>query len=251
MIAEALEYLIKCGQASQAHVIDGVPGPKHTARIETRDGNIVMVNAEPDPRDHKARDLSAIIAFAEAEQTKNSAVWYSRDAVVCLINDDDRRDRVTLRLDLSPQILQLMAFEKNTISLKQSQLVILLRTTFAGCLSTAGEIITIVRNLKFKATIDGQSNLQHGSSSVGRALQQEITGAKAIPEEITLDVPIFANAFNFTGRIRVAIDIDIATETFRLIPLPLEIERAIAGAENKIGEALNGSLDVEALYGTP
>lgn len=248
MIEEALKYLTTLGEQKGARFVPGSPNPKHIAILEKRDGTIETIIAHPEPRDHVASDLSAIIEFAERDPD-GAAVWYSREQVVCLLNDADRRDRVTLTLQFSPPLAQLIAFERNPNPLKQAALVLLLRTTFAACLAPAGEILAAVRNLKFKVGGGGESNLQHGSVSVGRAIQQEMTGVKTIPETIALEVPIFTNAhLPYTGRIQVAIDIDPATEAFRLIPLPLEIERAIAAAEAKICEELVADLGVDGIY---
>lgn len=250
MIQEALQYLIHLGKESGAKVIP-TPGPKHEYIIERRDGTLTEKTAEPEPRDHKALDLSAVIAFATDYDAPS--VWYSRHSVTCLVNDEERRDKVRLSLDWSPPMKALMQLEARPDPMKQSQLVLLLRTTFARCLAPAGDILTAVRSLKFSAGSDGASSIQHTSVSVGRAIRSEITGAKVIPEEITLDVPIFANAFAFTGRVQCAIDIDPGAETFKLIPLPLEIERAVVSAEKRIAELLAEGIGESApiYYGNP
>lgn len=251
MIEEALKYLTSLGEQKGARFVPNSPNPEHIAILEKRDGTIDVVTALPEPRDHEAGNLTAIIQFASAMDVP--AVWYSRKAVVCLCDDETRRDRVTLKLELSPQVKQLMAFESSPRQLKQAELVLLLRTTFGACLAPAGEILAAVRVLKFTSSGSGQSAINHGSVSVGKSLKQEMAGEKPLPETISLEVPIFSNAsLPWTARVQVAIDVDAPTETFKLIPLPLEIERAIAFGERKIHEALDEKMkNVAIFYGAP
>ena len=209
--------------------------------------NGVRQIAEPRPRDHKAMSLQTIVAFAmrdvDSHDGNPPATWYSRSGVVLLLSDTTRRDRVTLALDYSPQLKRLQALEAQPKPFGQRELIFMLRTTFAHCLAPAGNILDVLRCVKWRSKAAADATVQHGKTSIGKTLEQELTGTGALPEYLTLDVPIFASGFPaLRGNVELALEPDAATETFQLLPLPGSIETAIADAEARIGAELRAAL---------
>ena len=260
MLAELFEKLKEVADLQQAHVVPGTPEPKHVYRIERRDGTIEACNAAPQPRDHKALDLTAIVAHAKLYP--ESCIWYSRSGVVAILNNADsedegtpRLDRVTLNLSFSPQIMKLLELERNRKPLTQKELVSLIRTTFAGC--CPAELRPAISELRFKATAEGGSKLTHGTSSVGKLITAEVKGGgsiEQIPETFTLNVPIFASGFESLQKVEVILEIDAQEERFYLTPHPLGVETAIANAESEICSELTEMMGKDAkpiYYGTP
>lgn len=251
MLKELLDAVVELGrEADEVQIVrefkDG------TIHYREPGGSIEELKIPPDPRGHKALDLSAIIEFASNHA--DSAIWYSRCGVVCLIDDETRRDRVTLDLSFSPQLRLLIALEQNPKAYTQAELVLMLRTTLAGCFAddASGQLLPAIRAVKFTRNSEGESAIDHGKASIGKKLTEQATGAVAIPEVVTFRVPIFARAFAFVGRIKCAVDIDASTETFKLIPLPLEIEHAISAAEIEIRKTLEeAGTETPIRYGTP
>jgi hypothetical protein len=136
----------------------------------------------------------------------------------------------------------------------QKAFIKLLRIDLAGCLGPAGNLLDVVRQVKFKQHQSGEGVIQHGKASVGRAIQSELTGAGTIPEEATLDVPVFAGPLaRRRYRVDCAIEVDPATEKFQLIPFPGAVEAAICAAEKEVGVDLETAVASEAAiyYGTP
>lgn len=260
MLAELFEKLKEVADLQQAHVVPGTPEPRHVYRIERRDGTIETCNAAPQPRDHKALDLTAIVGYAKLYP--DSCIWYSRYGVTAILNNADteddgtpRLDRVHLALGYSPQIVKLLELERNRKPLTQKELVSLIRTTFAGCCPV--DLRPAISELRFKATSEGGSKLTHGTSSVGKHLTAEVKGGGAIdqiPETFTLNVPIFSSGFESTASVEVILEIDAQEEKFYLTPQPLDIEAAISAAESEICTDLAemlGKDDKPIYYGAP
>lgn len=206
-------------------------------------GGLQHIEADPAPRAHAALSLETICAFAKSN--KNSAVWYSRTGVVCLTDDTTRRDRVSLGLSYSAPLRRLQELEATGSVIQHKQLIFMLRTTFANCLAQAGTLLDILRSIRWKNSADGSSTIAHGKASIGKQIEQSIEGLDAIPEYVTLSVPIFhSNVIARLFSVRCALEPDPATQSFQLIPLPREIELAIAGAEDAIQEELLQGLTV-------
>lgn len=199
------------------------------------------------PRQHKALDETAILDFAARfAHPSFTAIWYSREAVIAILDDyeeellDRNRESVTLTLRLSAQVKKLQELETKNEWLKQADVISLLRTAFHGCLQPAGEIIALLRQLKFTKNQSSNSDLQHGRRNVSSAIVAEVTGRDQIPEVFKVDVPIFENAFpNFRDTVELIVDIDDLNERIKLLPAPGSIEAAIASAEQRIGTLLN------------
>lgn len=227
------------------------------AALVVIDGTLKEVSISPPRRRHTAKDLTAIIAFAKANP--GASVWYSVAGATCLTNDADRRDRIDFAPTFSPQLNTLIAWDKSQgNAMKQEAAVKILRTMFRDCLGRAGDLLGVMKSLKFKQGAAGGAEIGHGKASYNKSIENEITGAGSIPEWFTMDVSIFASGFPCVQGVDVAIWIDVPNEVFHFIPIPGAVARAIERAEEKIGEVLGEELggvgnegDVRLYYGTP
>lgn len=254
-LKDALEFLSEQAvRARQPEILKPPAEPDHIYLMQDSEGEWLRNEADPKPRNHIARDLSAIIDFAgRATEGEPSAVWYSREKVVCVLDDSTRRDTVTLPLPYSPQLKALMGVERTAFD--QKGIILFLRVTLKACLGQCPDLIETLRRVKFDNGMVIDSAVNHGRSSIGKEIRSEITGAKVIPEYVRLDVPIFESGFpQLRFPVEVAIDPDPSTAQFKLLPIPGEIERAIAAAEASIGEQLQNALSeahADVLYGVP
>jgi hypothetical protein len=228
--------------------------PEHTYCVVLPDGKISQVDAEPKPRAHTAGDLATVAAFA-IKYADGAAIWYSRYGVTCLTDDQTRRDLVSMPLSFSPQILRLVELEKNRPAIKQAEFIRLLRITFAGCLGQAGNLLEVVRKIRFTVNTGGGSEIRQGKVSIGKTLEAELSGAAALPEYVVLDVPVFeAGAMAWQFEVQCALEADAQTETFQLIPLPGCVEGALTQGEQKLASEIGrllGDSQVPVYYGTP
>lgn len=253
MLKELFDALT--GQAVAANAVTVVrpdAEPDHVYYLFQQGKEPKKVEAAASPRRHRACDLQAVVAFAERCKDFGSVVWYCRTGVVCLTADEDRRDSVTLPLDLSPQMKAVQALEAIKKAMGQAEIVFALRTTFKACLGRAGNLLEVLRRVNFSASSAGGGTVEHGKRSVGKSLESQITGAAALPEYVTLDVPIFATAFpGIRGTVECALEPYPETQTFQLLPLPGEVERAVAGGEKAVGELLAQQLAEAGADGVP
>lgn len=252
MDAEAIQAIVE--------VVTKIVLPQKVVIDDTK--TIVVVNGQtqsyttpPPRRQHSAEDLSAIVAFAMPvkESPRQASVWYNASAVTCLIDDADRRDAITLKLKLSPQFQKIREWENQSKPMKQADAVLLLRTMFRDCMGPAGNLISLLKNLKFTNNASGEATISQGKASYSSRIDQELTGAGSIPEDFQMDMPVFASGFLSIVRMDLAISIDCPTQTFTLIPLPGGCQRAINAAEMELGASLAASLGdgAKLYYGAP
>lgn len=125
MIAEAIgriEDLVKKANGLQIVHVPGEPAHLYWAAL----GNeMKRVHANPAPRNHKVHDIKSLAdmvlrfagkhAYSEGEpnETLSVSIWYSREGIVALLDDDDRRDRITHPIKLSAAMKRLLAWEAN------------------------------------------------------------------------------------------------------------------------------------------
>lgn len=243
--------------AVEAHGVEVVtpPGePKHRYAIRKPDGTLEWFEATPPPRQHAVRSVEALVDVARhfKEDGCLPTCWYSRTGVVLVVNEmAGRRDRVTLPLGLSVPLTDLMLREAKRQPVGQAQLVSLLRTTLARCVR--GNLLEMVRRVNFSQSAAGHGELHHGKSSIGKSLQAELTGAAALPENVTFDVPVFSGHFHTVQPVECALEVAPETQTFTLVPIPGDIERAVALGEAALGSRLAAGLkdEVSVFYGEP
>lgn len=245
-VLNKIESLVKDANAVQ--VMKATEEPPHVYYL--REGTMVRrVEAAPPVVGHVASTLETLAEKAadtvtgdEEPGEADSQIWVDRTGVVLLL-DGDRRDKVTFTLSLSEQIQKLTTIGQTSYT--QKDFVFLLRTTFRDCLGLAGDLLPIVRKVKFNATQGGESEVKHGSVSLGKTLTAELTGTGTLPEYVTLALPVFAQAGVQAVRsmVQCALEPDAATCTFRLVPLPGQIEAAIGDGENQVRARLLGLLE--------
>ncbi len=194
-------------------------------------GNTVIDPGLPRPRKHVALDLGTIAEFAK--RFDSAAIWYSRKAVVVLIDDNDRKDTVRLEMTYSEELLKLMDLQKSKPWFDQRAILTLLRTVFTpAALPMHTTLIGDLRVVKFDAAQSANTDIGRGKSSVGKSAMATVEGWDKLPEVVSLSVPVFGNAFL---RKRIAIDcaleVNEQEQKFQLFPLPGEVETAIAEAE--------------------
>jgi len=268
MIAEAIEKITELAHDAEKPQAYTPPGePAHVYYLEGK-----RQIAAPAPRQHKAADLQAVVAFAlrtveqepELPDVRVAAlgqpatcctVWYDRTQVTCLLDDATRRDRVTLKLELSPQFTELAALDGKRRSWKQPDLILWLRVNFSKALDLHPELLKALRSLRWQTSSDGSGVIAHGKASLGKSIQAELSGAELIPETVTFNVPVFHGCMpGLWGLVPCVLDINAKDETIALIPLAGAIEKALRDAEERLGEMLKGMLGDEfgrLYYGQP
>lgn len=253
-----LRELFEAVQAQAvAHRQDIVAVDAVTIGIRQVNGTVELQRKTPEPRQHTALSLESLVAAVtrdgESEgQPYKPAIWFSRHGVVGFYDDGDRRDRVTMPLGFSPQLLWLLAMDKQPKAITQRDLIFTLRTLMKRCLAPAGRLIEILRQVDFKLTSEGGGTVGHGKVSIGKQMRQEMSGADVIPEYVVFSVPIFASSFDSRINIECALEPDPATQSFQIVPIAGAIEGAIEQAEQELGTDLKDCAGETAVfYGLP
>lgn len=205
------------------------------------------------PRNHLASDLSAIITFATDDEHK-ARVWYDRSAVICHINDAERRDKITLWLISSPQMQTLASWESSPPVFAHRKLILELRTRFHDCLDRAPGLLDTLRSLRFKAGVDSQVQVGAGRQSMSTEQLAEVSNAQGqVPDLFYLEVPIWLGPLaHIKATIGIGLECDPATQNFTLHPLIGMIEQQVVLGEAAIGELLRNDIDEDRLrYGRP
>jgi len=254
VLKEAFQHLIEVGRGTAATVLKVDAEPPHVYYLRDPDGNLRRVEAEPRPPMAAAYSLQAIISKA-LENEDTAEVWHCAGHVVTIFGKD-KRGFVSLDLAYSDQYLKLCGWKQHKPALTQPELIRELRTTFRDSLAQAGELVEILRRVNFRATATTEGEVGHGKASLGKTIAGEVTGTKAIPEYVTFNFPIYANACfrSIRTSVECALDPDPASGTFRVIPLPGELEIALDAAVTAVGlqirEAL-GDTSIGVYYGKP
>lgn len=228
--------------------------PTKIYAVRKPDGTVEFVGGRVPWRKHKAQDLETIAAFSD--KFKTAAIWYSREMVVCLTNDAERFDRITVDLIRSQQAAKLMDLQTTKPLMPQRDFLFMLRTVFtANAFPTAPKLIDTLRSVKFEAGQKTDGVVQRGKSSVGKELSASATFLDAVPEQVTVSVPMFDNSFaKRSYDVICALEIHEVEMRLQLFPLPGEVEKAFAAAEADLSQDIRnliGNDKVPVYYGCP
>lgn len=250
MLKDALEFLGRTfGEAKSARKLD-LPGDGRKVYVDQA-GTLVPLDIPPGNRGHKVDAVDDLIAAAQKWNT-SPVVWINGESVVLVTNDADRRDSVTLPLVKSHQFATLIRLVKDP-ELDQTEMIRLLRIDLAGAAGRA-ELLAAIRKLKWRTAVSGDANIQHGNESMGKMIENEVTGGGSIPESVLVTCPVYQNHGERDNSFGILCDLEIVAsdQAFRFKPIPDEIERvteaALAGIRDRITEALP---EVAIFFGKP
>lgn len=250
MQKDALELISRLACTAAEAKLVSVPGDGRTAYV-AQNGTLTTFHVAPPPRQHHVNSVDDLISAAKRWNV-SPVVWISDEQIVLVPDDSDRRDRITLKLVKSRAHDLLWHLLENP-KLSQVDLIRLLRVHFVGAVKPAG-LLAAVRQIRFRQTSSGDSSIQHGNESLGRAIEIQVSGAGDIPERVEVELALFANPGEREKLVRVACDLEIVTaeQAFRLQPLPDELERVSAEAMADLHDTITTELaDVPVFFGSP
>ncbi len=201
-------------------------------------------------------DLVAI-AKREAVAGRKPIVWHCLAGVILQCDEDASRawpdqDRAVMRFKLANAFQRLRTI--NGASLSQADLVHVLRVDWRGHVIEP-DFLAAVRSIKFRRAVSGYSDIQQGKESLGRDVENEVTGAAAIAETIHLQLPVYSNR-DLDAEFPVAVDVDVdpQNERFRLSTVGDEMVQIEAAAGAKVRDQLVqmiGAAPVQLYEGCP
>lgn len=236
-LGSAIQEIERLTRASQKTEILKAPDqPSGVFYIVGPDGKADKTTADPAWHSEKLATPVELARFIKEHSDEGSATFLSETKAVFVYELTDRRDVAVCDLRLSPQFRWLK--DSSGKAMDQKSFVRLLRIDFRGCLGDSN-LLPLVRQLKFTADGAVEGNIQHGRESMGKQITAAVTGADAIPEDLTLFVPVFEN-HPFRARVACAVETLPHEQAFRLTPFPLEVPVAMDAAMEDVRRVLSG-----------
>lgn len=264
MIAEAIAELKDISQqalAPKTPIVTTIKsGDPHKTRLLKIDGTVDEVTDVHPFRKHIVYDIDSLSTWATGEadgatasdDTKNGRhVWHSENEVVLVLDDREYRENlVTMPLPKHPKFLALK--DGTNKKFEQRDLIQFLRLNLKEEITNAfPDFIARLRAIKIKKDESGESNIQHGRESMGREVMAEVAGISELPEDITLQVPVWLH-HEFVVSIECAFDVNVQDQSFQFRPKPGVIERAMCSAQEwlhtRLGEECGPAV---ILFGKP
>lgn len=255
MTKKAIELIqTTARQAAKAEIV-AIPGDPDRALI-SQCGSREMLELPPKHRNHAVFDLDSLLSLSDTkcgygeDGEPNVIVWHSEEEVVVVLDDDTRRDFAKLKLEYSKAFAALRRISAG-VQLEQFQFARLLKVELDGCVPAT--LSQVVRSLKFARNEEGESDLQHGKSTLGRRVEANITGSGDIPEEFVVSTNVYANVLqDDTRQVRVSIDIDLEEHKFGLSVIGDELSMAVLLTQETLSERLmQGNNKRRVLFGKP
>lgn len=198
------------------------------------------------PREHVVYDLDSLRAWCD----ERSPVWHNDDRVVVVLDDEAYRvSTVAMPLPLHPTFGALcQAPERVDQALLIRWLRLHLKETLEKDYPT---LIATMREIRIRQNVAGQGTVEHGRESMGKTIDNSVTGADAIPEEVLLNVPIWLH-HEARVQVRCYFDIDVQAVKFTFAPMPGELEHARQAAQAWLHEQLEALAPESTVYfGSP
>jgi len=245
-IAAAIDKIVQLTVQSRKTEILKAPERDGVYFLVGPDGKAQKIVADPSWHREQLATPADLKAFIESIKVENGAIFYDEQQIVCVYDRDDRRNLATCKLQLSPQYLWLRDHSQNAMN--QLTFVRTLRIMFRNCNET--NLLALVRNLKFSSAGEAAGAIQQGRESMSRHVINEVRGEAAIPEEITLAIPVYEN-HPFTGQVICAVEVMSAEQMFKLTPLPMSLRRCVDDALGDIRNLMEDDGLLPMFKGSP
>lgn len=188
----------------------------------------------------------------EGEPVGETIVWYDRPAIVVILDDFTRRDRATMELKFTPQMQQLLELEEKQTKFNQVAFRRLLKIELAGCRQDDA-VLNWVSAMKFSNNSTAGGVITNQRASLGKAVDDAASSELGpCPETMTLQVRIFDDpSLRDTWPVECEVEILAPEQSFRLVPLPMQLHDAIEAQLSVIGDHLATNLACPVFRGQP
>lgn len=255
MDPQTLVLLQETAQKAAAPQDLNLPGDHRTAHVAIA-GEIKEIALPPANRDHTVATLEALASFAVAASNSGESravVFHDLTGCTLLLDDADRRDKITLPLAASDQWTLLREWDEKKPMLSQREVIAALRLVF----NASPVLVNSFRRIDLKSNQTAQNQLERGRESLGRSVESQIINAADIPETITLSVSIYRNlGENQTYDVACAVEIDAQNGRVQIVPEPLRLDEIMHRHQADIADRLEGAFaevdgGIPVYYGRP
>jgi len=246
---ETLRLIQETAQRAQQPLPVGITDPRNEHFVIGGEHKIIPI--PPADRDHQVGSLQDLINYVVGVVDSQPVIWHAVDGVCLVIDDADRRDRVTFPLTASEQAAAIKSVAGEP--LKQAALIRLLRFQIGA----DPLLIDKFRRLDWSHSTEGRAEVRHGKESLGKDIEAKVQGVDELPEEIIVEIPLYTQQGERDEyAIRLGIDIDAVNQNFRVSPLPGELQSAIDSHQDSIRSRLGlelagAEVPVPIYYGSP
>lgn len=244
-------------KSREAKIVEGI-APNELTKIVQFNDELKTFHLDPPNRAHKVQTLDDLVTAAKRWQTAVSdqslgVIWIGEGAIVLHPDDETRRDAITMPLVKTDLWELVTTLAKNSI-VDQPALVRLLRVQLAAMAGSV-ELLSKVRNIRFKSAEEGHSNLQHGNESMGRTIEREVAGADKLPEQLQVWAQPWINGAPDASdsKLRIDFEIRVTDKNFSLRPFPDDVQDALQEHREAIKQYLQEQLgdNQTILFGSP
>lgn len=243
LTADAIDKIAELVLASKKTEVLELPERKGVYALVGPDGRAEIKTAGPAWRHEVLATPAELKNFVLTHRGEKSAIFYNENDLTFVFDENDRRDVASCGLVLSEPFRWLR--EKSGSHLDQKSVIRTLRVVFRGCLGNS-EIIEVLKRLRFTGNGEVEGQVEHGKESLGRSITNAVTGQGALPDEITLNVPVWEN-HTFRTSIVCAFEVLPAEGAFRITPYPLELRKGLDAGLQDIAWEFTPAKDGPAL----
>lgn len=252
MIQEALQYLAKLSNDSQR--ADFSVRDDRYVVVRRPDGEVRWVDAPPMPRRILTHSFGAFVAAAKHYSAQS--IFHDTAQCVALLDDgteSDRLDRIVFPLNKSSVFLRLDNLSEGEV-FSQRDFIALIRHELYG--SVPDTLLPAVRIMDASSLGRGVSEVQSGRERGTREYVAELANAADIPEVFPVNFyycdALIAICSASVVHCTLSYTLPPADVKFSLRVLPDELERAVARAQDELGESLRAELQgVPVFFGSP
>lgn len=247
MLRECLELLQSTAVKAAGPYLVGESRDGRERMFIKPNGDVLRHDAGPFPRNHIFGALNDLVAFAA--RFTNPSVWHHNDGVTVLCHDGNRGDVGKMPLMLSSQFEALVEAEKQP-RFSQSKFIRLLHRT----LDVDPVVVLPFRRLDFQVIAASHGEFGHGKDRMGKSVQAEVKGTSAIPDEITVHVPVYQSPGERASEpVACSVDLDPQENLILFSPLPGELSKVLESRQFDIRTRLYQALgeDVNIYFGLP
>ncbi len=199
---------------------------------------------------HTTFDVASLIALAQdSDECPAPTIWLSGEKIRLVFDSPNNFGRATFDLMRTAswnKLVNAMSGAKSQKTLRE-----LFKVHLADCPITPTNLLDAIASVKFEQNDSEETKLAPQNAALGRNIEQKVSGAIELPEEITVTLPIFRPLGpgleeQPQARIRLALLPDFEHKGFRLEPMADSVQTSIddtmvwlrAQLETLAGEAI-------------
>lgn len=249
MITEAMQWIaaqVTKAQSPQLLRVDDIPNKVWVAH----GGTLHTQDTEPPPLRLLVHSLGSLVAVVKNQVFDSAGVhiYVSGDSISVVDQSlDRRRGWCMLQLEQSIPLLRLVQIDGQSLS--HAQFMRDFRTVFDRC-APAGFAGRFAK-LDFKRRNDGTRTIEHGRESLGKSIEAAVAGADELPNEVTLQLPLFATdglRDLYDVECRILIDADNEERPLSIHVRPDAITHLVSKQLRDTATSLAEILDTDHVY---